>query len=144
MHRAICTLWRVRTVAFEASECNVLGRRERETEKERDGGYGEDGRSPEGGRGGFRARCSGQRGGLTGARVTGPHIGELSVPICLPAEKPGGVQGRRGRMGRGERDRTTKTRGSEGRQRSHAYMGTRTGNRYSREREYTLTKMLII
>lgn len=29
-------------------------------------------------------RCSGQRGGLTGARVTGPHIGELSVPICLP------------------------------------------------------------
>lgn len=136
MHRAICTLWRVRTVAFEASECNVLGRRERgrerETEKERGGRYGEDGR-PERRRGrgegedGFRARCSGQRGGLTGARVTGPHIGELSVPICLPAEKPGGLQGRRGRKGRGERDRAAKARESEGRQRSQAHTYTRVG-----------------
>lgn len=41
MHRAICTLWRVRTVAFEASECNALGNRERG----RDGGNGEDGHS---------------------------------------------------------------------------------------------------
>lgn len=122
----------------------MLGRRERERRRKREMEIAERmAVPPKGGRGGFRARCSGQRGGLTGARVTGPHIGELSVPICLPAEKPGGVQGR-GRMGRGERDRTTKTRGSEGRQRSHAYMGTRTGNRYSREREYTLTKMLII
>lgn len=77
--------------------------------------------APRRGEGGFRARCSGQRGGLTGARVTGPHIGELSVHICLPAEKPGGVQGRRGRKGRGERDRTVKARESEGRQRSHAH-----------------------
>lgn len=77
--------------------------------------------APRRGEGGFRARCSGQRGGLTGARVTGPHIGELSVPICLPAEKPGGVQGRRGRKGRGERDRTVKARENEGRQRSHAH-----------------------
>lgn len=55
MHRAICTLWRVRTVAFEASECNVLGtgrerERERDKERERDGKYGEDGRFREGGR----------------------------------------------------------------------------------------------
>lgn len=112
MHRAICTLWRVRTVAFEASECNVLGRRERdrERERERESGYAGGMAAPRRGEGGFRARCSGQRGGLTGARVTGPHIGELSVPICLPAEKPGGVQGRRGRKGRGEQDRTMKTR----------------------------------
>lgn len=104
--------------------------------------------APRKGEGGFRARCSGQRGGLTGARVTGPHIGELSVPICLPAEKPSGVQGRRGRKGRGERDRTMKTRERE-RERgqtkvahAHTYTHRRYGNR--REREYTLTKMLII
>lgn len=45
MHRAICTLRRVRTVAFEASECNVLGPRER-------GRYGEDGRFEKGEEGG--------------------------------------------------------------------------------------------
>lgn len=59
MHRAICTLWRVRTVAFEASECNVLGRRERE--RERGGRYGEDGR-PERRRG--RGRMGLERGAV--------------------------------------------------------------------------------
>lgn len=97
---------------------------------------------PRTGEGGFRAKCSGQRGGLTGARVTGPHIGELSVPICLPAEKPGGVQGRRGRKGRGERDRTMKTRERERVRIDKGRTHTKNGN--SREREYTLTKMLII
>lgn len=61
------------------------------------------------GKGGFKARCSGQRGGLTGARVTGPHIGELSVPICLQAEKRGEMQGRqRERDETRRRDRTVK------------------------------------
>lgn len=50
-------------------------------------------RQPYGGEGGedggFSARCSGQYAGLTGARVTLLHIGELSVPICLPARKQG-------------------------------------------------------
>jgi len=55
----------------------VLGRRERERDRERDrdGEYGERMAAPRRGKGGFRTRCSGQRGGLTGARVTGPHIG---------------------------------------------------------------------
>lgn len=43
--------------------------------------------APRRGEDGFRARCSGQRGGLTGARVTGPHIGELSVPTYMPASR---------------------------------------------------------
>lgn len=89
--------------AVEGADCSVRslrvqraraqGKRETEKETERDGEYVERMAAPRRGEGGFRTRCSGQRGGLTGARVTGPHIGELSVSICLP-EKPGGVQGR--------------------------------------------------
>jgi len=101
----------------------VLGRREREREG---GGEGEcigrDGRT--GREGGFKARCSGQRGGLTGARVTGPHIGELSVSICLQAEKRGEMQGRqRERDETRRRDRTVKARERESGQRSQGRRG---------------------
>lgn len=77
--------------------------------------------------GGFRVRCSGQRGGLTGARVTGPHIGELSVPICLPGRntacKGGREKGKRcaveaSEIGRGrkrERERESETKVARGR-----------------------------
>lgn len=99
------------------------------------------------GKGGFKARCSGQRGGLTGARVTGPHIGELSVPICLQAEKQGRVQGRQRERDETRRpDRTVKKREREReRERTKVACGEEgEGMRTKGEGEYTLTKMLII
>lgn len=97
--------------------------------------------APRRGEGGFRTRCSGQRGGLTGARVTGPHIGELSVSICLPERNPAGCKGdERGRDEASEIGRE-RVRVDKSRTHTHTHIGG-TGN--SREREYTLTKMLII
>jgi hypothetical protein len=46
---------------------------EKEREREREKVDTERMAAPRRGQGGFRARCSGQRGGLTGARVTRPH-----------------------------------------------------------------------
>lgn len=93
--------------------------------------------------GGFRVRCSGQRGGLTGARVTGPHIGELSVPICLPGRntacKGGREKGKRCAVEASEIGRGRKRERERVRQRSHGGEA-----REQREEKYTLTKMLII
>lgn len=85
-------VWRVRTVTLEAFECNTLGRetnRKEERYSRRGGGEERtrgDGRTGRG-EGGFGARCSGQCGGLTGVRVTGPHIGGLRVTLYVRRKK---------------------------------------------------------
>lgn len=95
--------------------------------------------------GGFRVRCSGQRSGLTGARVTGPHIGELSVPICLPGRntacKGGREKGKRYAVDLSKIERNGK-REIEKEKESETKVGREA--REQREEKYTLTKMLII